>query len=330
MIPFTRNRHAWGFACGRVSVLESRLVTSEFLLALVSLERTDDLLHRLQETQVREYLVPGATWEDWSAIIDTCLHDQVLSLRENSPDPALTSLFLLANDYLNIKRALLNAGAYPFDPGMFGSDMLGAVAAGNTAMLPPELRDPLVALGGQWATDPDARLVLDLVLDGAYLRQMRNIGAALSVPWILWWLDEMILAQAAVTLYRAARAGIPFRLCQQHFLPMEPHDLLLAELMSVPDAGNWGALLPGEMGRLWAEAAQEPEDERVSRFGVMYYNYLTALARRVKLQTVGPERVFGYLWGLRVEAYNLKLIINGRLNGIDPDLLRRRLKEAYV
>ncbi|MCX5768908.1 MAG: hypothetical protein NTZ09_01345, partial [Candidatus Hydrogenedentes bacterium] len=78
------------------------------------------------------------------------------------------------------------------------------------------------------------------------------------------------------------------------------------------------------------EALLAGEDEQIMRFGVLMYNRLTAIARRGRLLTVGPERVFGYLWGLLVEIYNLKLIITGRLNGIDADLLRRRLREAYV
>ena len=330
MIALSRDQHEWGFASGRVSVLEGRLVSSEFFHALVAIEQSDDLLHRLQETQMREYLAPGATWEDWSAITDTYFCDHVASLRKDAPESTVSDLFALSNDYINLKRALLNLGSYPMACGAFTEGLLTSVAAGNLSALPREVREPLAQFSGGFAADPNARLALDIVLDGAYLRQVLALGDKLGVPLIRSWLSEMTLARAAVALWRAAHGGVNLRLYQQHFLPVAEHNAVLNELIASGEPQNWGAIIPGEIGDLWREAQQVDEDEQIMRFGVLMYNRLTAIARRGRLQTMGPERVFGYLWGLLVEIYNLKLIITGRLNGIEPDLLRRRLREAYV
>jgi len=53
-------------------------------------------------------------------------------------------------------------------------------------------------------------------------------------------------------------------------------------------------------------------------------------AKGAKLQTMGPERVAGYFVGLKAQVFNLKLVISGRFNGIDPEMLRRRLRDCYV
>jgi V/A-type H+-transporting ATPase subunit C len=330
VIALSRDQHDWGFASGRVSVLEGRLVTTEFHHSLVALEQSDDLLHRLQETQMREYLVPGATWEDWSAITDTYFCDHVASLRKDCPEPTVSDLFALSNDYINLKRALLNLGSYPMACGSFPEGLLASVAAGGLGSLPREVREPLSEFSSGFVSDPNARLALDIVLDGAYLRQVLALGDKLGVPLIRSWLSEMTLARAAVALWRAARGGTSLRLYQQYFLPVGEHTAVLGEMIGSGEPQNWGAIIPGAIGDLWLEAQQVDDDEQIMRFGVLMYNRLTAVARRGRLQTMGPERVFGYLWGLLVEIYNLKLIITGRLNGIDPDLLRRRLREAYV
>lgn len=330
MIPLTKNQHSWGFVCGRVSVLEGRLVSSDFFTGVVAVERSEDLLHRLQETQMRDYIAPGSSWEDWSTVIDVFFHDQAVSLRGGSPDPTLANMFLLSEDYLNIKRALLGLGTYPFCTGTFSTEQLNAIAAGNHGLLPAELRAPVAELGGQITSDGNSRMLLDLALDGAYLRQILAMGKSLGVPLLDAWLQEMTLARAAVALWRAVRGGVPMRLYQQHFLPVGEFNHVLNELAGAGDPQTWGALLPGQVGTLWQEAVQLPEDEQIMRFGVLMYDYLTSVARRAKLQTAGPERVFGYLWGLLVEIYNLKLVINGRLNGIDADILRPRLRECYV
>lgn len=279
---------------------------------------------------MRDYAGPGSSWEDWTTVIDTYFHDQVVSLRETCPNKALPNLFLLSEDYLNVKRAILGLGSYPFCSGLFGPDQLTAIAAGNYAVMPMDLRGALAELSGQIAADDQARFALDLVLDGAYLRHALGTARELNAPVLSAWISDMTLARAVVALCRAVRGGIPVRLYQQHFLPIGPHTHTLTELMGAGNPDTWGALLPGEMGLLWQAASQEDEDEQIARFGVLAYNHLTRSIRRAKLQTSGPERVFGYLWGLFVEAYNLKLVISGRLNGILPDLLRRRLRECYV
>ena len=53
------------------------------------------------------------------------------------------------------------------------------------------------------------------------------------------------------------------------------------------------------------------------------------MARLTKLQTMGPN-VAGFLWGLWVEAFNMKLVISGKLNHIDSEALKIRVRETYV
>ena len=329
MNSLSADQHEWGFASGRVSVLEGRLLSTEFFQSLVAVEKSEDLLHRLQETQMRDFVIPGATWEDWSEVTDTFLHRMAVSLRQDCPSPTLVNMFLLSGDYLNLKRALAGADSYPFPFGAYDEEKLGAIAAGNMGILPREAREPISAFGGGFG-DAASRIALDIALDGAYLRHILAAGDESGIELMKGWLDEMVLARAAVSLWRAVRGGVSLRLYKEHFLPIGAHTATLDELIASGEPQNWGPLIPGAVGDIWQEAIQTEDDDQIMQFGVLMYNRLTLLAQRGRLQTMGPERVFGYLWGLLVEIYNLKLIINGRLNGIDPDLLRRRLREAYV
>ena len=127
---------------------------------------------------------------------------------------------------------------------------------------------------------------------------MLALGDELGIPLIRSWLSDMTLARGAVALWRAARIGTNLRLYQQYFLPVGEHTAVLSEMIASGDPQNWGAIIPGEIGDLWQEAQQVEEDEQIMRFGVLMYNRLTGIARRGRLQTMGPERVFGYLWGL--------------------------------
>lgn len=331
MVALTKNQNKWGFACGRISVLEGRLMTQEFFLALAGLERAEDLFHRLQDTSLREHMVPGAvSWEDWSTIIDNYVHDQVVSLRRDSPNPAVVDLFALSEDYMNLKRAVQNRPGYPFKTNVFSEARLAEVAAGNSSLLPDVIRPAVAPLTGSSGADADNPMLVDMVLDGAYLRHYLWLAEQLGVPMISEWVGQRVLGRALVVLWRAARSGHALKFYQQHFLPIGEFNGLLNDLCASGDPRAWGAMIPGRLGDLWTEALEAPEDEQVSRFELLTANYLTALARRTKLQTAGPERVAGYLWALWIEAFNLKLVISGKLNRLEAGLLKNRVRETYV
>lgn len=329
MLALTKNKHQWGFACGRVSALEGRLMGQDFFLSLAGLERIEDLFQRLQDTSLREHMNPGAvTWEDWSTIIDAYVHNLVISMRRDCPESAVADLFTLSDDYLNLKRAVQHRGVYPFLSNVFPEERLNEVAAGNVSLLPDIIRPVLAQLAGSAeAVNP---MVVDMALDGAYLRHYLALGASLNAPFIEYWVRERVLARAVVVLWRAARSGHSLKMYQQHFLPLGPFNGVLNEMITASDPRGWGALIPGRVGDLFQEASEAPEEEQVVRFEQISADYLTDLARRVKMQTMGPERVAGFLWGLWVEAFNLKLVISGRLNKIDADLLKSRVRACYV
>ena len=331
MTALTRSENKWGFACGRVAVLEGRLIPYEFFLNLAGLERAEDLFHRLQDTSLREHMVPGAlSWEDWSTIIDRYVHDAVLSLRRNCPNPDLVDIFTLSEDYLNLKRAVQNRPGYPFNKSVFSEARLAQVASGMTRLLPDCIRPALASCAGISGGDGESQLLVDIVLDGAYLRHYRVLGEASGAPLVKEWVGLRVLARALVVLWRAARAGQDLKLYPQHFLPIGESDGILNDLCAMPDPRSWGAIIPGELGDFWSRALEAKEDDQVATFDLLSTNYMTAMARGVKLQTAGPERVAGYLWGLWVEAFNLKLVISGTLNKVEPGLLKSRIRETYV
>ncbi|MFA7692235.1 MAG: V-type ATPase subunit [Candidatus Hydrogenedentes bacterium] len=331
MTTLTKSLNKWGFACGRVSVLEGRLTPFEFFESLAGLEKAEDLFHRLQDTSLREHMVPGTlSWEDWSTILDSYVHDQIVSLRSNSPEPGIADIFTLSDDYLNLKRALQNRVGYPFKTNLFTEARLTEVAAGSIQLLPDIIRPAIATLALLSNSDPESQMQIDIVLDGAYLRHYWYLVSDLKVPLISDWVKCRVMGKVLLILWRAARMGHSLKLYQQHLLPIADLDGLITDLCANPDVRTWGTIIPGDLSDLWEQALEAEEEEQVSTFELLCANYLTALAQRTKLQTAGPERLAGYLWGLWVEVFNLKLLISGKLNKLDADLLKRRIRNTYV
>jgi V/A-type H+-transporting ATPase subunit C len=172
--------------------------------------------------------------------------------------------------------------------------------------------------------------VLDILLDGAYLRNLLSIARELKSELISAYIHDRVLSYIVIILWRALRQQQTLRRYQQYLLPLGDFTPVVTELSSMPNTENWPSVLGGTIGEILSESLELPQDDQISGFEHRSTNHLTQIAGYAKMQTAGPERVFSFLVGLQIEIQNLKLVVNGRLNRIDRTLLRQRLKEGYV
>lgn len=330
MIALTTERYDWGYVSGRISALEGRLLSRDFLASLLAHARTEDLMRQLQETPLGSELTPGAAWDDLSAIIDAHYYGIVQTLRDDAPDTTPFDIFLASGDYLNLKHALTHDESFPFLPGTLSTDELSKIAAGDWAYISQDLQQALAPLYSEEVPESDRQNLLDVVLDADYLRHVLRLAKAVQAPLITAYVETLVLSRAVVALWRAQRSGRAMRWFRAHFVPLDPFTSLLMELMERGDPASWSDILHGEMADYLKEALELPPDDQAPRFDQLVAQHLNRIADRGRYQAFGPERVFSFLAALATEAYNLKLIVCGRLNRIDADLLRQRLREAYA
>lgn len=331
MVPLTKNRNEWGFVCGRISVLESRLMPYDYYVTLANLEHAEELFVRLQDTSLRDFMVAGATMqEDWSAIVDAYVNDIITLVRRDSPNPALADMFQLPEDYMNLKRAVLRSTSYPFPPHMLKEERLSEVAGGNTNLLPDLIRPSVAQLALLGADMQSAAATIDPELDSTYLRHYMALAKAVDAPAIEAWAFKRVLAHAVTALWRTSLSDGSVKEHGRNYLNVPGLAGVVGSLMDTDNPKAWGGVIPGEVGDLFRESLDSPEEEQPARFEHLVANHLTKLARLTKLQTEGPERVAGFLWGLKIEAFNMKLVISGKTNRIDSEAIRSRVRDTYV
>lgn len=324
-IPTICNHPEWGFVCGRISVLEGRLLPKEFFLSLQAQQHLDDLLQHLQDTILHDYLVPGSPWEDFSALTDRCFYDLTVSIRDESPSPVPADLFLSQGDYLNLKNALSGMDDFPFFPGEVPLEKIKAIAAGELIELPPVFRE--IAPGeGNDALEFD-KTVADIVVDGAYLRHLLALGDTLDSALIRMSVGHRVLAYAVSVLWRALRHNRSLKLYRRYLLPLGDYSSVLTDLTNMGNIETWPSLIGGKVGDSLAETFHGEQGAQLSRFELLNANHVLTMVQDGRMQTAGPERVFAFLTMLHAEMQNLKLIVTGRLNKIDPGLLGERLRE---
>ncbi|MBM3289866.1 MAG: V-type ATPase subunit [Candidatus Hydrogenedentes bacterium] len=329
MAALTQNAFTWGFVCGRVCVLERGLLGLDFYHALLGHAKTEDLLRQLQETPLRDAVTAAGPWEDWSAIIDRHFYEQVASLRKDCPDARLPDLFLLQGDYQNLKRALTGRNVYPFPHAVLTPELLDAAAGTDAFALPVPYREA----AQRAALDRDAGkglADLDALLDTAYLRHLLASVRALDVPLVTEYFHAHVLFRAALMMWRSFLAGRSLSAPAAQLLPLDDLTQTVRDMVAAAEPKHWGGIVPGRLGEVFNEHAASDDPDAVQRFELAANDYLASLAREGVGQVFGPERVFAYICELAAQAYNLKVVVCGRLSRVDADALKRRLRKTHA
>ncbi|HPP07126.1 MAG TPA: V-type ATPase subunit, partial [Syntrophorhabdaceae bacterium] len=217
---------------------------------------------------------------------------------------------------------------FVFPPCLFSYDTLIDIAQGDYGGLPKTLKESYAWQTGEiFNINP---LLLDIIVDGAYLRHLKLFSDETTSELIKKYITLRITSYIIIAMWRGLDKGIPLKHYQQYLSPVTDFDYLIDDLAMTPNTENWRAIIGGEIGDIFFECCEYEEVDHISIFDFKVNNYLSNIAHAGAYQTAGPERAFAFLLGLLTELQNLKLVVMGRMNNIDREFLKARIKDPYV
>lgn len=255
-------------------------------------------------------------------------------VREVSPDPALTELFLMQADVHNLKAlyklrllgggdagpALMQGGA--FDP----AALARMVREADYEALPAPLAEALKGLDETFSHEAADPVRVSTALDGAYFR----MGYASKSAFAAEYFKAKADFENALALLRLGAMGAPMERLAAALLPAGniPEEMFL-KAASLPAEQLGKALEEGPAGealRRAVEAAQQSGPQAVER---ARDNYLIHLAERGRFDqdTVAP--VVGYLLAREQEARCIRLILTAKRNGLPESIITERMRVLY-
>ncbi len=322
---------SYAYACARLSALHKRLVEPQTIQRMLD-GSAADAMRALSD--VRYGNLSDATESDVERMIEREMTDAMQEVKELSPNPAVTDLFLLRADVQNLKvllkARLLNQSEAAFTPGgLFDHDTLTAIVKEKQyAALPELLRDALEALEKRLEIRVEPQ-VISIALDRAYLAhalkqsekhpvfsqyfraeadfdnvltflRLRAMGASIEM------LDEVILPEA----------GVKYRdLYNAYELSFDSLNKVLGESVCKE------ALLTGLNAMQRTGSISEVEKARD--------NYLVSLLSEHKYESETIYPIIGYYLAKEREGRAIRLIVTGKRNGLSDSVIRERLVKLY-
>lgn len=318
----------------RIRAMENRLLTRARMDRMLEARTDDEAVKVLAECGYGE--VPELSGRTLDALVAQARGEVYRDLKAAVPDQRLVEVFQMKYDYHNAK-VLLKAQA------------VGAEA------------DRLLMDGGRWSaeavreafhrddlkdfTDPFRRAVAqaretlsgggdpqlaDFILDRAYFEEMRTAARESGSTFLEGYVRLLIDATNLRSMVRVSRMGKGSDFRMQVLIEggnVEAHTLASGkggDLAAVFRAGPLAEAAALGAARTAPGSGELTAFERACDDAVTRY---LAQARRVPF---GEQAVVGYLYAKEAEFTAIRTILSGRMAGLGADIIRERLREAYV
>jgi len=319
----TRDAMRYGYAVGKVRVLETRALDRPALERLLDARTFPQQKRLLAETSYARHLETAETPEQVENALDEALSGFYKFMEEAALPEPVVRFFRLRYDYANLKAALKSLRLEASVSGLLVDH--GTVEAhafqGELDALPGELGTLAASL-----REASGVSEIDAAVDRAYFARLYATARAARSGFLEDLASLSIDIANLKTLVRGRLAGRDAATLSALFIEngnvstSEMAELSNRDVAQIaPALQRLPSLRPLSGLDLLDPAVLDPAAE-----------VLMAAALRTGRQTAaGPEPVIAYVMGREAEVRMLRVLLLGTLTGIDYETLRSRLSAAF-
>ena len=251
-----------------------------------------------------------------------------------APDKSIVDVFRMKYDYHNAKTIIkaeamgtdserLLSGSGRVSPEAF----LNAYGEGRFGDLPSVLGHATEEAKGVLARTANPQLA-DFLLDKAYFAELQELCAALKSDFLTRYVSVLADSTNLRSAVRTLRMGKNADFLREALVP---GGSVSAERILASASGDaLASLFSGVLSDAAALGAAAAEGGPLTAFELACDNAVAKTLGEAKLVSYGEAPVIAYLAAVESEITAVRMILTGRLAGIDPQTIRERLRDLYA
>jgi len=330
------NRYA--YAVGKIRAREVRLLNLHKLLSIIEAENVEQALKGLSDTDYGEGLALVKTEENFDSHLSRQIESIYELISELTHDPELTDLFILRNDFHNIKVAFKKkCGAtveeeYYLAPSIVNREELAeAMETGNFARLPPLLAGALQKIERIFSAEKNIQLI-DTTLDEKYLSHCLQVSRRAKCEFLEKLFSIQIDLTNIRTFLRLKEMGKGRDYLEECLIS---GGVLEREHFLKSFEGSMEGFVDSLRFKDYYEIVKRGVDhwKRRGSFSLLeklFDDYSLNFVKKAKYITFGIEPLIGYLVAKEMEVKNLRTIVVGKFNGLSTEIIKQRLRDTYI
>jgi len=320
------------YANARVSVLSKKLLDRQTVKRMAD-SPLDDVVRILQD--LRYGGAADLTADNCEHVIENELLQTAQEIREISPIPEITDLFLLKTDMHNlkmlVKARLLDSEVQLQHGGLYSHETLQQmVREQEYSALPPILRSTMQKLEQRLKMEVNPQMV-SVVIDQGYMTHALSVAETEKNAFASAYFSALCDFDNVITLLRLRAMNAAKDRLKAVLLPQGriPHQKLLAAYDLSGDA-LVHAFPAGDAHRAMIDGLTKVQQSGdIAALERSRDDYLLSLVKAHKHDSFSVYPVLGYLFAKDREAKAIRLMLTVKRNGLDDAIIQERLCELY-
>lgn len=328
------------YAVARIRAIEKKLLDKSKLDRMIDSSSPEDALKVLVEADYGLASGEAANAYGYEAILAEERVKVYRLLKEIAPEPGVFDIFLIQNDYHNIKaflRAEFSSGkeldtGILMEPGTIGTDKLRAsIRDRNLSELPPIMKkavEECIELFNR-TRDP---MSMDVILDKAAYSQMKDMADKSGNSFLKELISILIDLTNMKMFLRLKRLKKTWDFLQKVLIPGGNVDTkVFIEFLETSYEAFVEAMRYKRYGQLLEESIEKlKQTGSMTEFEKRSDNFIISHAKKAKYLAFGMEPLVGYILAKENEIRNARIVLVGKINKMPNDIIRERLRESYV
>lgn len=325
-------------AVARIRVMEKRLLMKNAIEKLLDSETPDEVLRTLQDTCYGPLVNELESVYDYEKILKAELVELYKNLYKISPVKEVIDVMSLKYDFHNMKvlikgKVLEKDFSHMIIPiGTLSVEALKtAVNSGELRGLDKRTAEIISKVKESYEDSKDPQ-VIDTLLDQYMFNWMSELAEITETDFIKDYVKQLIDITNIKTMLRVKKQNKDVKFLEGVIIPGGTVDLkLLTEGLNEGLDAFINSISRTDYAEVLSSILEEySATGSISSLDVLYDNYIMNHAKEAKRVNFGPEPVIAYILAKETEIKVLRIIMTGKINKMDGEVIRERLRELYV
>lgn len=306
------NRNDFILPVSIVKIKEKKLLTEQKLIRMIETNTLKDILKTLNDTEYAFAMAGVTSDEMYEEILFNETKRVFEFVRELAKDEqGIVDLIALKYEYQNLKLRLKN----DYSNSNLEKHIL------DTGIKRQNLEKNLLLV----SKEKDLQKA-SILLDKMYLEDIDKLSKELNEDIFREYSKIVIDKYNFITFLRLKKQNKNIDFIENIFV--NGGSITKEELIKIFENDTYLPLFKkNTIAKYWDKFEK---DRNISDIEKMFDNMVIDLALKYRNITIGPEPIFTYIIAKEYEMKALRLIMSGKLNNIDPEVIKERLRGVYV
>lgn len=329
------NKNDFASVVPKIKVWETKLLNKSFYDKLLDSNSLEEAVGFLQETPYGAEL----NKDNFEKTLNDSYKNLCSELHKSMKDNKIVDLVRLKNDYHNaktlIKSRVLNNKDFSYilsNNGNINIDSIKVTLKGDGYREIPELLSKAMFEALESFEQTKDSQIIDIVFDKYMFENIVDVSKDINNAFVAGYVQSLIDLTNIKTILRLKKINKDKNFLKKVLIDGGVLSLDFCEGLfndSVDNLSN--KIFFTNYANLINEGVNDyKETNSLSSLERKIDDYLMNYIKDAKYISIGVEPVFAYLYAVETEVKNLRLILAGKLNDVDSEIIRERLRESYV